>query len=59
VSVMAPGMCAALLVDDGDCDMSKADNARSGWSPEDKAVVKEAEMFDDIFVIEFLNEEEE
>jgi hypothetical protein len=50
------------LDDDEDVPVAKLDDEQDvweGWSPEDKAAVDEAERFDDISVVGFLDEEQE
>jgi hypothetical protein len=49
-------------LDDEDASVSQLDHepdASDGWSSEDKAAVEEAERFDDISVVRFLDEEQE
>jgi hypothetical protein len=60
-SISTPATSAHPL-DDEDVPVARLDDeqdAWDGWSPEDKAAVDEAERFDDISVVGFLDEEQE
>jgi hypothetical protein len=54
-----PATSTQLLDDEDILDCDHESDVWNGWSAEDKAVVEEAEWFDNISVVSFLDEEQE